>query len=269
MLNATPALLLLKNACRALVLVSIGSLSSVAFAQDTPVDDDDPAAADADEPLADDAESGESTLDGGLSGEEENERDEDSLAAPPEPVEPTVQSSAATPTALDSIVRGFFVEARVGGGYALTSADIPEDPVFPTLEGQSEELGAGSQIGFHIGYDVTEVIALEAVSGATFIGGRRDDRVRDLSLFYGGAGVKLSFELERRLRLGLGAAALFVQSDNGVEDSETGAGVLGSAGLEYYVHVRHLSVGFDVTALAPFSPSRIFIGLTPRLKYTF
>ena len=67
----------------------------------------------------------------------------------------------------------------------------------------------------------------------------------------------------------MSGAATFVQADNGVDDAESGAGVLVGTGLEYYVHVRHFSVGIDLTALAPLSPTRVFVALTPRLKYTF
>ena len=45
----------------------------------------------------------------------------------------------------------------------------------------------------------------------------------------------------------------------------------GGAGLgfEYFVHVRHFSVGADVTAFATTVPHRVFVGLVPRMKYTF
>lgn len=191
------------------------------------------------------------------------------VAAPPEAVATGSVSDQAAPGTLQSIVRGLYLEARVGGGYGVVSADIPDDPVFPLLAGESEQLGAGSQIGFHLGYDVTDSLALELVSGATFISGRRTDRVRDVGLLYGGIGARLSFELERRLNLNLAGAATFVQADNGVDDLESGAGVLAGVGLEYFVHVRHFSIGIDLSALAPFSPSRVFVALTPRLKYTF
>ncbi|MEO0814371.1 MAG: adventurous gliding motility protein CglE [Myxococcota bacterium] len=198
------------------------------------------------------------------------EPDAPDLSAPPTAQAPAQAVDDETePAALESIVRGLYLEARVGGGYALASADIPADPVFPALQGQSEELGAGSQMGFHFGYDVTDALALELVTGATFISGRRDDRVRDVGLIYGGLGARFSFELERRLNLTLSGAATFVQADNGVEDPESGPGILAGAGLEYYVHVRHFSVGVDVTALAPLSPTRVFVGITPKLKYTF
>lgn len=184
----------------------------------------------------------------------------------------TRAETSAEGAALEAVVRGFFLEARVGGGYSVVSGSVPrDDPVFPELGrvGASEALGGGAQIGFHVGYDLTDSVAIQAVTGATFIDGRRTDRVRDVSLFYGGGGIALSFELQRRLELDVHAAAIFVESDTAVEVAETGLGIMGGAGLEYYVHVRHFSIGVDVTAVAPLSPSRIFIGLTPRIKYTF
>lgn len=182
---------------------------------------------------------------------------------------PSAAADVTQPDALRSIVRGLYFEARVGGGAAVMSADVPEDPIFPQLTGQSEELGTGAQIGLHLGYDVSDAVAIELVSGAAFISGRRSDRVRDVGLFFGGPGLRFGFEADRRLRVTTGGAAVFVRSDNAVDPVESGFGVLLGGGLEYFVHVRHFSVGVDLSVLAPFSPSRVFVGITPRLKYTF
>ncbi|MEM6733267.1 MAG: adventurous gliding motility protein CglE [Myxococcota bacterium] len=197
--------------------------------------------------------------------------DPDDIVVPPAAETAEVDQDADAPAALQSIVRGLYLDARVGGGFGVVSAEIPTpDPIFSQIQaGETEELGGGAQVGFHLGYDVTEALAIEIVSGGTFISGRRTDRVRDVGLLYGGVGARFSFELERRLNLTVGGAAIFAAADNGVEDTETGVGLLASGGIEYYVHVRHFSVGIDLNAVAPFSPSRVFIGLTPRLKYTF
>ncbi|MEM6531885.1 MAG: adventurous gliding motility protein CglE [Myxococcota bacterium] len=199
----------------------------------------------------------------------DEESDTDSEPAPAAPPPPEVERAADTPAELLSIVRGFYIEARVGGGSAVTSGDIPEDPNFPLLNGQSENLGAGAQMGFHVGYDINDLLAVELVTGAAFVSGRRTDRVRDVGMFYGGPGVRLGFELERRLNFTVAGAATFVRADNGVDSPDSGPGVLIGTGLEYFVHVRHFSIGLDLSVLAPFSPARVFVALSPRLKYTF
>lgn len=194
-----------------------------------------------------------------------DESTEGESVAPPEAEQARVASSESSRAPLAAIVRGLYVQVNVGGGYAVTSAAIDTGP----LEGVSEALGAGSMIGFSLGYDATSGLAIQAVGGAAMVSGRRTDRVRDVSLLYGGAGAKLAFPLEDRLHLNVAVAGVFVQASDGVAEPEGGAGILAGVGLEYFVHVRHFSLGIEAQVLAPFSPSRTFVALTPQLKYTF
>lgn len=169
---------------------------------------------------------------------------------------------------LAAVVRGLFLEMRVGGGYAVVDADVPSDPAFPDLEG-SEGLGSSMLMGMSLGYDVHEAFAVEVLAGASLVSGTRQDRVRDLALFYGGVGLRGAFELTERTRIAIGAGGGFVRADNAVEAVESGPALLGTFGLEYFAHVRHFSLGLDANVLAALSPSRVVVGLTPKLKYTF
>ncbi len=173
-----------------------------------------------------------------------------------------------------SVVRGFYIEAKATGGYTLADQNL-EAPVvgpgtpYPTLAGASERLGGVAGLQLNIGYDLTEHVALQAVVGNMFASGRRADYVRDLSIAYGGLQARLAFDLTDRLDLLASVGVAYASQDNQVEASEKGAAVLGGIGFEYYVHVRHFSVGLELSALAPLSPSRVFLGLSPMIKYTF
>lgn len=201
---------------------------------------------------------------------------QDDATAPSPPTDATAEgvSSEAkggaprTRAPLAAVVRGLFLETRVGGGYAVVDADVPADPAFPDLEG-SEGLGSSMLMGMSLGYDINEAFAVEVLAGASLVSGTRQDRVRDLALFYGGVGVRGAAALTERTRVTIGAGGGFVRADNAVEAVESGPALLGTFGLEYFAHVRHFSLGLDATVLAALSPSRVVVGLTPKLKYTF
>lgn len=173
-----------------------------------------------------------------------------------------------------SVVRGFYIEAKATGGYTLSDQKLeaplvgPGTP-YPQAAGQSEKLGGTAGLQLNIGYDLTDNIALQAVVGEMFVSGRRSDIVRDLAVAYGGLQARVAIDLTDRLDLLLSGGVAYASQSNQVEKAEKGAAVLGGVGLEYYVHVRHFSVGLELSALAPLSPTRVFIGLSPTIKYTF
>jgi hypothetical protein len=185
-----------------------------------------------------------------------------------QPAAPAAQSEATAP--LEAVVRGLFVEARVGGGYMVTGQNVPDDErYYIGLRGKSEQLGPGALMHLALGIDLVDVLAFQVVGGSTVVSGTRTDRVRDLGLVFGGAGLRLSLPAGDRLNVVIGAAGVYVRSDDGVAPAQTGAGGFANLGLEYFVHVRHFSVGIDLSVLAPFTPQRLFVGLGPQIKYTF
>lgn len=185
------------------------------------------------------------------------------------------KDAAPTPIAaaepLRAIVHGFYVEGLVGGGYAPVSAKLAASKTYPgiTPANNSEALGAGAIVQIAAGYEIVPAFALELTGGMSVIAGGRIDRVRDLSLAYGGLAARGAVGLSDRWNLLLGAGIAYVSADDGVEAKAGGAGVLGRVGLEYFFHVRHFSAGASVTVLAPLSPTRLFVALTPHLRYAF
>jgi opacity protein-like surface antigen len=173
-----------------------------------------------------------------------------------------------------SVVRGFYMEAKATGGYTIADQKLEAPLVgpgttFPNAAGQSEKLGGTAGLQLNIGYDLTDNVAVQAVVGELFASGRRPDVVRDLSVAYGGVQARIAFDLTDRLDLIASGGVAYASQSNQVEKAEKGAAVLGGVGLEYSVHVGHFSVGLELSALAQLSPSRVFVGLSPMIKYTF
>lgn len=188
------------------------------------------------------------------------------------PPEASPAPAAAAPAApLAAVVRGFFVGTRFGAGYMVKSATIPKEGAqIPVVaQGQPEKYGVGTMLQLEVGYDLTPEFALEVIGGTSLIGGTRTDYVRDLGLSFGGVAARLSPVIDDRLHLVIAAGAGFGRADNSIDPVESGAVVFLNAGLEYFVHVRHFSVGLDVSVLAPVSPLRVFVGVGPQVKYTF
>jgi hypothetical protein len=197
---------------------------------------------------------------------QEEEIDATPAEAPPAGEAP--EAAPARPETIKAIVRGLYVGASVGGGYMVLNDDVEPTTAYPQASG-SEGLGGGSTIRVAIGYDLTDVIALQALGGVILASGSRDDLVRDLSILLGGAGVRLSFDIRHRLNMVASVGVGYASADNAVEEPETGVAAFGGFGIEYYVHVRHFSVGVDLSVFAPISPMRVFVAVTPQIKYTF
>lgn len=178
------------------------------------------------------------------------------------------QSSQETQP-LEEIVHGVFMQMRVGGGYLVKSSTIPPDPFFPTLAGQSESFGAGPAVDFALGYDISDNFALQLVGGMTFSGGRRTDRVRGLAIVYGGVGARVSIPMNERLNLVVSPNIGYASSTTAVEAATSGLMVAVNGGFEYFVHVRHISLGADLSVQAPFDPVRVFVGILPYIRYAF
>jgi hypothetical protein len=120
-----------------------------------------------------------------------------------------------------------------------------------------------------VGYDITDMIAVQIFGGGVLADTRRRDVVRDLALAYIGLGARFSLGLTDRLSYTAQAGAMFISADNAVEAAEQGFGLQFSTGVEYFVHLRHFSVGLEVTATLPVQPVRLFLALAPSFKYTF
>ncbi len=188
---------------------------------------------------------------------------------------PAEEAAAAAPEAVDpgmlAVVRGFYMEGRVGGGYMLKNAELADLAAYPNAKehDKTEALGAGALVHLAIGYDITDAFAIQLLGGTTQVSTTRSDYVRDVSFAFAGLGARGAIDLSDRLDLLLSGGVAYVSADNQVETAKTGIAVLGGVGVEYYVHVRHFSVGVELQVFAPLSPTRVFVSVAPQIKYTF
>lgn len=182
----------------------------------------------------------------------------------------TTTRLSASGASLEDRISGFFIEARAGGGTMVLNESIEENIYFPQLSNVSEGLGAGTQLEVGLGYDISERIALELLLGGAFISGTRSDIVIDLSVVYAALGVRIGIPLAERLDLSILPAAGYAISDTSLEQQSGPYARLG-VGIEYFVHLRHFSLGIELAATAPnlTQLSRLFIGVSPHVKYTF
>jgi hypothetical protein len=158
---------------------------------------------------------------------------------------------------------------RGGAGYALHGAPLPPDPSFPQLGGVDESLGQSAFANLSLGYELSHWVALQGLLGGEAISGRRDDRVRGLGLAYGGLGLRFAAQVASRWQVSLAPHILLARASTAVEAPQVGLGLLASVGADYFVHVRHFSVGVDLQALVPLKPLRATVGLAPHVRYTF
>ena len=192
----------------------------------------------------------------------------DAASKPPAEDEAKAKTNAPPPP-LEAIVHGFYMEMRTGLGFMLAGAKLPADPYFPLLQGSPEELGVGTVVDLSVGYELVDMFALQLVGGMNMVNGRRTDRVRGLNLAYGGVGFRLNFPVAERFLVVAQANLLYTRADTIVDKVQTGLGLDASVGFEYYVHVRHISLGVDITGVVPFAPARVFLALVPHVRYTF
>ncbi|MBN1962114.1 MAG: adventurous gliding motility protein CglE [Deltaproteobacteria bacterium] len=191
------------------------------------------------------------------------------VATAEEGVEQTRPNRATAP--LKAVVRGFFIGTRFSMGYMVLRQKIDDVQNWPVLTQQKKDegYGLGTMLQLEVGYDITPLIAIEVLGGASLINGTRKDRVRDLGVMFGGLGLRVAPRINDRFRAVVAAGAGYANADNAVDEAETGAVAFINGGIEYYVHVRHFSIGIDVTILCPVQPMRLFVGLGPQVKYTF
>lgn len=184
-------------------------------------------------------------------------------------VEEEEDAAPAAGERLEAIVRGFYVEGKLGGGFMLVNQPVVPDAFNPNATGD-EGYGVGGLVMMTAGYDIIDMVAVQVFGGTLMSDTRRRDVVRDMSMYYAGAGARLAIDITDRLDYTAQVGAMFVSADDAVRpDPEQGFGVLVSTGLEYYVRVRHFSVGLDVTMILPVQPVRMFLAVTPSFKYTF
>ena len=92
---------------------------------------------------------------------------------------------------------------------------------------------------------------------------------RFVEVMFVGIEGRFTFEIADRLDVWAAPGIMWVWTDNLVEKQQSGFGILLGGGLEYYVLMRHFSVGLDLNLNAPVQPFRLFLSIGPTIKYTF
>ena len=184
---------------------------------------------------------------------------------------PQVQAQAESPPAdLEKPIYGFYLSMRPFIGYDITDPKITNPgPGYPNLAGQPDCVGNVGGVDVNVGYDLSTTVGLHLVAGMAAGAGCRGDRVRGLNIAFGGIGARIRLPLSERLFIAIAPQVAIAQLDNRIETATTGALLGLSAGIEYFAHVRHVSVGVELGLLAPLAPFRTIIGLVPHVRYTF
>ena len=173
---------------------------------------------------------------------------------------------------INEIERGFFLSFDYGPNYYLPLSGNG----FVTLN--EDYLSPGTRMGMRLGFDILNNIAADVFVLANFNQGLiNQDAINDgvltgdLAHFAPGVGVRFAFVTTDRVfayaRVGAGYALWF--------PAELAGGALGSVhtdaslGIEYYTHLRHISVGVEVDFQALIAPMAFGFAVYPTFKYTF
>lgn len=170
------------------------------------------------------------------------------------------------------VERGLYFSIDYGANYYIPLAG----PGFVTLN--QNWLTPGTRMGLRLGYDVLNNVAVELFVLGNFNQGQLDadalgagKLTGDLSHIAPGIGARFAFLTTKRLfvygRGGIGYAFWFPQ--------ELAGGSLGSIhtdlslGVEYYTHLRHISVGVEAAFQGLLLPFGFGFQVYPTIKYTF
>lgn len=148
-------------------------------------------------------------------------------------------------------------------------------------------LSPGQRIGLRIGYDILNNLNAEFALVANFNRGlvNRDDRIAgrlsgDVAHFAPALAMRFAFfTTERWFVYGRGGLGLAIWSPAGMAplsvtglllpDLSVGLHTQLSLGVEYYTHLRHLSIGFEVAGQGLIFPFAFGVAAYPTVKYTF
>lgn len=169
------------------------------------------------------------------------------------------------------VERGLFVGFEVGW---LSLLETPnQDPVtypFATEGGGSAQ---GTVIGLHVGYDLTERLAIALFAEGANL--KASASYGAFDLLVAGADVRFAFYGSRD-RNGYQRFSLYAHARGGYLLShptglfaDTDVLVGGGLGAEYYTQLRHFSVGLQVDGLYVLSAKAPGFAVTPVVRYTF
>jgi hypothetical protein len=173
---------------------------------------------------------------------------------------------------INEIERGFFLSIDYGPNYyiPLSGAGM--------VSLNEDYLSPGTRMGMRLGFDILNNIAADVFVLANFNQGLiNQDAIQDgvltgdIAHFAPGLGLRFAFVTTDRVfayaRVGAGYALWF--------PSQLAGGAVGSIhtdasiGIEYYTHLRHISVGVEVDFQALIAPMAFGFAVYPTFKYTF
>jgi hypothetical protein len=169
------------------------------------------------------------------------------------------------------VERGFFIGFEAG--YLGLTKTPNKDPVkfpFATEGGGS---AGGAVIGLHLGYDITNRLAIAlfaegASEKASASYGAFDLLVGGLDLRYAFHGQKDRNGYERFFLYAHARGGYLVSNPTGLF-GDTDLLVGGGLGAEYFTQLRHFSVGLQVDGLYVLSAKAPGFAVTPVVRYTF
>lgn len=168
------------------------------------------------------------------------------------------------------------------GGYTGGSIGL----LFMKAPGQNGGTAAGTMVGVNVGYDITSWIGvgLFLLSGALvapndYAGLSGGAVTGDFTIFLPGGEVQVHLPVASDgngtdrlyLDLGIGAGAMFPRPTNLIVKGPLATGKA-DVGIEYFTHLRHLSIGLRVdgfVAPVPSSSPLSGIGVSPFIRYSF
>lgn len=173
---------------------------------------------------------------------------------------------------INEIERGLFLSLDYGPNYYIPLGGAG----FVSLN--EDYLSPGTRIGMRLGFDILNNIAADVFVLANFNQGVIDQKALqdgvlsgDIAHFAPGLGLRFAFVTTDRVfafaRVGAGYALWF--------PSQLAGGAVGSVhtdaslGIEYYTHLRHISLGVEVNFQALIAPMAFGFAVYPTFKYTF
>ncbi len=186
-------------------------------------------------------------------------------AAAPDVTAPASASAIATPSPVDPIAHGLYVQTQVGLASVVRNARIP-------AAGQgrrSESLALGGDVQLGLGFELHPRWSLELAASLLNVGSRGTSRLRGLSFAAATLGLRYLHPLSPTLSLRLSPRGGIGRNDTVVEAATWGTYLALGVGFLLQPPVRHLHVGLDLLAGWALRPGRVSLIVQPSVAYTF
>lgn len=180
---------------------------------------------------------------------------------------------SAEPPRLSEVERGFYVRAEAGA-FLLTNP--------PTTAGRPSPFSAGEMVQAELGFDFNEYLAAGLFvtftanpAGSDYVGLSNGYASGDFSSLVPGAALRASLigfaddSGVRRTWIYLRAGAGYAKFYPTVLLPRNDLLLLAGPGIEYFTHIRHFSIGFEVAGSYLTRAKTYGFAITPTLRYAF